>query len=168
MHICFECGGKLKVIAKSGRMAWDGTDLYEIPVELKISTCLECGLHFEDSFVKVKIANSIRGQKKVKPSPRLLQLRWIDNFLDEMLKRPAMYGDSSSVYCQTLLLLELRELFLSKGEDAKSSRIQDALHKFLQERWPSLGCAAFPKNASLEDEFAPVLKEFCNVWINTA
>lgn len=168
MNICFECGGKLKSIAKLGRTTWDGSDFYEIPLELKISTCLECGQHFEDSFVKAKIANAVRGQKKVKPNPRLLHLRWIDTFIDEMLKRPGMYGDTSAVYCQTLLLLEFRELFLSKGEDAKSEKIQDSLHKFLQQRWPSLGSFAFPKNVSLQDEFAPVLKEFCSVWINTA
>lgn len=168
MDTCFECGGKLKLIAKPGRLAWDGDDLYEIPVELKISTCLDCGQPFEDGFVKAKIANAIRGQKKSKPGSRLLQLRWIDNFIDSMLKRPQMFGDHSSIYCQTILLLEFREILLTKGQHSYSREIQDALHKFLRKRWPKLGSAAFPSEASLEDEFAPALKEFCDVWINTS
>lgn len=167
MNICFECGGELKLISKSGRLAWDDDELYEIPVELKISTCLECGQSFEDAFVKNKILNAVRGQKKSKPGPRLLQLRWIDKCIDAMLKFPKMHGNKTSVYCQVILLLEFREMLLSKGLDAKSKKIQNALHKFLLKRWPEMGSAVYPKDISLEDELAPVLKEFCDVWINT-
>lgn len=167
MDTCFECGGKLKVVSKPGRMAWDEDELFEIPVELKISTCIECGESFEDGFVKAKIANAIRGQKKSKPGPRLLQLRWIDKQIDSMLSRPKAYGNKASVYCQTIRLLEFRELLLSKGTEAKSKEISKALHTFLQKRWPKLGAAAYPKDASLEEELAPALREFCDVWINT-
>lgn len=166
MDTCFECGGKLKIVSKPGRMTWDENDLYEIPTELKISTCIECGQPFEDTFVKTKIANAIRAQKKIKPNPKLLQLRWIDSFLDNMFKCPKMYGNKTAIYCQTILLLEFRELLLSKGLVARSREIQNRLHIFFQKKWPQLGTAAFPKNISLEDELIPALKEFCDVWIN--
>lgn len=167
MNICFECGGKLKLISKAGRMAWDGDDLYEIPIELKISTCLDCGQPFEDAFIKHKIVNAIKAQKKIKPSSRLLQLRWIDNFIDTMLKKPKIFGNKAAIYCQVVLLLEFRELLLSKGADDKSKEIQSSLHQFMLKRWPSLGSSLYPKEISLEDELAPVLKEFCDIWINT-
>lgn len=167
MDICFECGGKLQLISKAGRMAWDGDELYEIPVELKISTCLDCGQSFEDSFVKQKIVNAVSAQKRLKPNPRLLQLRWIDNFIDTMLKQPKVFGNKAAIYCQVILLLKFRELLLSKGVSDKSKEIQKSLRKFLQKQWPNLGSATYPKDVSLEDELAPVLKEFCDIWINT-
>lgn len=167
MHICLECGGKLKLVAKPGRMVWDGEDLFEIPAELKISACVECGQPFEDAFIRGKINNAVKAQKRMKhPPPRLLYLRWIDNFLDNMFKRPSMYGDVDSVYGQTILCLSLRELILAKGSPPPHRKIADALHLFMQKRWPQLGSNCTPEGISLNDEFAPALKEFCDVWIH--
>lgn len=167
MHICFECGGKLEIISKSGRMAWADDELYEIPVELKISTCLECGQPCEDLFVKNKIANTIRGQKKNKPGPRLLQLRWVDKCIDTVLKNPKNYGNKSAVCCQIVLLLQFREVLLSKGEQANTKNIYIALRKCLQKHWSQPNTTILLKGISLEKELVPVLREFCDVWINT-
>jgi hypothetical protein len=166
MDTCFECGGTLKIVAKPGRLTSDENLLYEIPSELKISTCTNCGEAFEDSFIKVKIANSVESQKKSNPSAKLLYLRWIHTFIDNMLTRPGMYGTDIAVYCQLLLLLEMRELILSKGTNDKSDEIRDAIHLSLQKTWPKLGSLVLPLNVPLED-LANKLKEFCNVWINT-
>ena len=171
MNTCFECGGKLKVVAKPGRMAWDDDDeLYEIPQELKISVCLECGQPFEDDFVKVKIQRAIEAQKKQAPSQRLKTLRWIDKQLNSMFKRTGMYASSNEAFwVQVLLLLEFREVILAKGDSAKPREIMDRLHTFQRKRWPEIGCCAFPseEQADLESEFAPALREFCDVWINS-
>ena len=166
MHICFECGGRLKLVAKPGRMAWDGDDLYEIPSELKISACLDCGQPHEDEFLKKKLQRSIDAQKKIKPNTRLIYLRWIDTFLDKMFCRPSMYGDANVIYSQTLLCLAFRELILSRGEKDGGNRIADVMHDFLQKRWPTMGASCVPTDVSLDDELAPALKEFCDVWIN--
>jgi len=96
-----------------------------------------------------------------------MQLRWIHNCIASMMKRPKIYGDKSSVYCQTVQLLQFREIILSKGLSDKSREIQKALHTFLLKQWPDLGSAAYPNDVSLEDELAPILKIFCDVWINT-
>lgn len=167
MHLCFECGGVLKLISKPGRMTWDGDLLYEIPPELKISACIECGQPHEDDFLKARLQKIIEAQKKVKPSTRLLCLRWVDTSLDRMLKRPAMYGDCSSVAIQACLLLQFREMLLSKGEEDHGRKILDTMHRFLQKRWPEMGCLWVPSDVDLNTEFAPALKEFCDVWINT-
>lgn len=166
MDTCFDCGGKLKIVAKPGRMVWDNDELYEVPTEVKISACLDCGQPLKDAFMKNKLQNSIAAQKKTKPNVRLLHLRWIDKLLFEMFKRPRMFGNKCAVLCQTLLLLESREMIISRGEQSKHKEIHEAWIKFKSKKWdPS--ALAYPKGISLENDLAPALREFCDIWINT-
>jgi len=152
MNTCFDCGGKLKLIAKPGRLAFDDIDeneYYEIPAELKISTCLDCGEPNIDNFVKMKIDHSIESQKKVKPSTKLLQLRYINNKLEDLLYR---YKED---YLQYLIvnLLEFREIIISKGTCSSSKEINNALKAFMKSH----------NNNDIND----TLGAFCDVWINT-
>lgn len=165
MDTCFECGGKLRVAAKPGRMVWDDDELYEIPTEIKISACLKCGQPHEDSFMKAKLSNSIEAQKKVKPSPKLLHLRWVHKFLDNMFDHPRMFGNRCAVLCQMLTLLECREMILTRGESAKHDELHRAWIKFAHQRW-NCGNLAYPTKISME-ELVPALREFCDIWTNT-
>lgn len=169
MHICLECGGKLKVIAKTGRLTWDGNDLYEIPPEIKITTCINCGQPLEDAFLRAKLKKSIEAQKRVAPGMKLMMLRWVDERLDAMFQRTRMWAhDGSSLITQVLLLLEFRELVLSKGAADRSADLVDHMQKFLGKRFPEKGNLFCPPNIDLDTELAPALKEFCDVWIMTA
>ncbi len=168
MDTCFECGGKVKLIAKIGRTIFDDNLFYEIPPELKIPTCVECGYLLEDEFTQSKINNAIRSQKEVKPNSRLLQLRWIDDFIKLIFQQPKSFGNRAAVYCQVILLLKFRELLLSKGADDKRKEIIRALKEFIRKKWPKMDTGlVYPKDVLLEDELAPALRVFCNIWINT-
>ena len=168
MDTCFECGGKLKLIAKHGRMVWDEDKLYEIPPELKISACVECGQPHVDKFVTGRLQKIIEAQRNVKPSQRLLYLRWIDNRLEEIFRRTLMWAVTiEALYSQVLTLLEFRELILTKGESKQDRKLIETMHSFMHKRW-KIHALAFPKSedVDLETEFAPAMKEFCDIWIN--
>src|SRR4051812_655263 len=124
MDTCFECGGKLKLIAKAGRLAWYENELFEVPAEFKISVCIECGEPHKDEFVKAKMEVICEAQKKTKPSQRLLMLRWVDNYLMCLLKRPGMYAlDCDSLFALVQILLETRSVVINKGECAETKEI---------------------------------------------
>lgn len=165
MNICFECGGKLKLIAKPGRVTYDedgNGELWEIPQELKITTCLDCGSLQEDNFVAAKILRSIEGQKKSLIGYKLKTLRWIYSSASDLFDRP---GNRSSLYSQTILLLDFREVLLSRGESQKE-KIRAELHKFMCKKYPKLGKSAYPFDISLID-LARGLENFFEVWANT-
>lgn len=167
MAVCIDCGGRVKLITKAGRMAWHDNELYEIPQEIKIPTCLECGQPSEDVFVKAKIDRALEGQKKQKPSVRLLQLRYLDKYLTQIFKTPGMFGDHKTVYALIIATLEFREIVISKGQVNHHRGMTDKLHTFLLKRWPDLGCCAYPGESDLDTEFVPDMREFTDLWINT-
>jgi hypothetical protein len=171
MHICFACGGKLKVIAKPGRMYEDETgELYEIPAELKIPTCLDCGTPHEDTFITGRIERSVASQKKIDPGLRIKMLRYIDKHLRDVFKRPAMWGGAEAVESLTYQGLLIRQVLLDKGELKDTRKIHNALTSFCRKRFPKHNNAGNPlldPKLDLDTEVAPMLSEFCDIVVNT-
>lgn len=169
MDTCFQCGGRLKLIAKLGRMALGSEEeetYYEIPAELRISTCLVCGWMFEED-VLMKVQRSCDAQRNCKPSFRLNMLRYVDQCLRNIIKRPAMYGQQESVESQILCLLNVRQAVLEKGLPISQRKVYDAYYAFLKERYPKMGNnAQYVHSFDLKNELTPVLSEFCDVFIN--
>lgn len=170
MDTCFHCGGKLKLIAKPGRMALGAEEevdtYYEIPAELRISTCLVCGWIFEED-VWMKVQRACDAQRVCKPGFRLNMLRFVDDYIRNVLKRPSMYGQQESVENQILCLLNVRQAVIEKGTPANQRKVFDAYHSFLGQRYPKMGNnAQYVHDFDLENELAPVLSEFCDVFIN--
>lgn len=166
MNICFECGGKVKLITKAGRLVWDEEELFEIPTEFKIPTCLECGHCHEDVFVQTRLNKSIVGQKKIKPGFKLLMLRWIDYRLEDMFDKPSSYGKALDILSQIKLLLTMREMVLSKGESDKKNIISNRIFSFLHKKWPKTKESIENINLlDIDTEFSASMKEFCDVWI---
>ena len=89
MTNCFQCGGALKLIAKPGRTVYDlyTANSWEIPRDLSITTCLECGFRY-DWLISNKLVNVINSQKSGNHSPKLMSLRQIDSFIHSQLLTP--------------------------------------------------------------------------------
>lgn len=166
--LCLDCGGNIKYIAKPGRMIWDQEELYEVPPELKIPTCLECGSIQEDIFVKAKMAKTIQSQRTNKPGARLYLLRHVDKSIRNVLNRPAAYGDASSVLATIKTYLEMREAILVKGELAPSAanKLSRDFINFLKKRFPKMNSLAYLNSLDLDD-VSISCADFCDIWINT-
>lgn len=172
MDTCFQCGGKLKAIAKAGRMAYgpdeEDDELYEIPSELKISTCLDCGWLFEEE-VWLKIQRAVEAQKKCAPGYRVDMLRFVDKRIRDILDRPAFYGNQPAVELVVLQLLIVREAVVRKGKTANAPLLTKQYRRFLKKHLPKtpekLLSTEFHK-LDLNEEFAPLLSDFCDVWVN--
>lgn len=174
MNICFACGSKLKLIAKPGRLIWDDQDdndlLWEIPQEIKIPVCIDCGFILEEPFWKKKVTRSIESQKKVKPSTRLAQLRWIDQTLEGLLENPETYALTlDGLFARIILSLQFREIAMSKGLSDQSQRVISSCEKFILHRHPQYSdIKALLSSKMPLDEFADIMEMFCDVWIWTA
>lgn len=169
MHICVDCGGMRKMIAKPGRMTWEGEELYEIPQEVKIATCVECGTPFEDAYFKGRVSRAILAQKNANPGFRVNMLRYIDKTIRNAILRPGMYVGTSSAALETMILtlLGCRETVLNKGVEPGGNKLVEAYMKFLTKRFPGCGARGdMLHDLDLEAEAAPMLSEFCDVWIN--
>lgn len=165
MNICLECGGRLRLVAKPGRLVWNDDELFEIPSELKISTCLQCGQSLEDLFVSAKLKKSIAGQIKTNPGQKLLLLRWIDKTLYRSIETAV---DARTLYTQVILFLKFREIVLSRAEDDRSKQIDDLAIEIMKRYWPDQE----DQNLLIESIqdislFSNVMKEFCDIWIFT-
>lgn len=170
MDTCFQCGGKLKIVAKPGRMAYgiedENDELYEIPAELRISTCTVCGWMFEDEYW-MKIQRACDAQRKCAPGMRVEMLRHIDKFIRSVIERPGMFGTVEAVEATILTLLNVRTAVLDKGKTKDQSILMQEYRKFLSARIPNMGNTHEKFYAlDLNEEVAPMLSEFCDVWVN--
>lgn len=169
MDTCFHCGGKLKLIAKPGRMALGAEEVdtyYEIPAELKISTCLVCGWTFEEE-VWMKVQRACEAQRICKPGFRLNMLRFVDENIRRILKYSPMYGKQEAVEMQILQLLGVRQAIIEKGNPLDKRKVDNSYYSFLKERYPDIGNnGGYTHDFDLENELAPLLSEFCDVFIN--
>lgn len=170
MHLCFACGGSLKLIAKPGRMTEDDAEeLFEIPAELKIPTCLECGATHEDEFIAARIQRAIDSQKKQDPGLRIKMLRYLDDCTRTVLKFPRMWGDLPAVEAIILTNLETRQALLEKGEPSNPRKVIDAYIAFGRKRFPKHDKCTNPfhdNDLDLHEEYAPMMREFCDIVVN--
>jgi hypothetical protein len=169
MNTCFECGGKLKMIAKAGRLAESDNDLFEIPAELRLPTCISCGSTFEDEFTAKRIDNAISSQKSTNPGAKLRTLRWIDSQIRKILTSPRQYGGNVGVTTQILLMLQMRNVTISKGVDAQEKLLLDKFSKLLQEQHPDLDHTkqkAALLQLNMEEDLTPLLRVFADLWIH--
>lgn len=161
MDVCFECGGKLKLIAKPNRTVWCDGYVFELAADMKMQTCISCGRFHEDAYYRAKIAKTVAGQRKNNPGQRLIMLSWVDKALQSRFCRPQAYAGARGLYSETILLLEFRELINKNPQ----YNIVDRLDMFLAKRYPNKGAFAIPPNISIE-ELAKDLSTFRDLLVN--
>lgn len=132
MDVCFDCGGKIKLIAKPGRMHYleDGKQ-GEIPQELKLPTCIDCGsINENDVFVKTKLEKITRNSQS--NNLRQSMLSFIDETIRDMLSpRYAMFGDQCEITLQLLTLLDMRQ-FIIYRETKRNGNYTNPQHLFTE------------------------------------
>lgn len=167
MNICLECGGPVKLITKAGRLIWSDDELYEIPSECKIPTCIKCGQSVDDPFVEAKIQKIIVGQKKINPGYRLVLLRWIDRNLRKSIEETE---DPAVLYSDTILSLAFREVVLNKTSYPKD-KIVKFFRTFIKNYYPDVkepvDIDKILDSVSDMEKFAEIMQVFCDVWVFT-
>lgn len=120
MNICFDCGGGVKMLAKPGRMYYPSTSSdreervsCEIPPELKIPTCVECGTVNEDVFLKAKLDKIYLATVK-NGGLKYAMINYIDNSIHMMFKRPKTFGSAAEILLQLFVYLDLRYFAIHK------------------------------------------------------
>lgn len=153
------------MIMKPGRLSWQDDELFEIPNELKLPTCIQCGQVYEDPFLVARLQKALQSQKKMTPGPKLLSLRWIHRRIDSIFDRPEMWAsDGQSLFEQIVTYLEFRELILYRGVIEDERCVLNFAVNFMQKKFKT----GNPNFNSIElTKLVPIFRELCDVWINS-